>query len=201
MQDKLIKEVTQETFNCISVDGDTSTNDSFVLISTNKVKNKVITENTNDYKTLKVAVLELAKELAQAIIRDGEGASKFITIKVIGALTVDEAREVAMSVACSSLVKTAFFASDPNLGRVLSAIGACQLNNFDIKDINISLNDILFAEGGGKSKTFHEDIIQAEMKKSEILLTISLKRGNEQVVIWTSDLSHEYVKINSEYRT
>ena len=201
MQDKLIKEVTQETFNCISVDGDTSTNDSFVLISTNKVKNKVITENTNDYKTLKAAVLELAKELAQAIIRDGEGASKFITIKVIGALTIDEAREVAMSVACSSLVKTAFFASDANLGRVLSAIGACQLNNFDIKDINISLNDILFAEGGGKSKTFHEDIIQTEMKKSEISLIISLKRGNEQVVIWTSDLSHEYVKINSEYRT
>ena len=201
IQDKLIEEVTQESFNCISVDGDTSTNDSFVLISTNKAKNKLITEDSVDYKVLKAAVLEVAKELAQAIIKDGEGASKFITIKVVGAQTYDEAKEVAMGVACSSLVKTAFFASDANLGRVLSAIGNCKLNNFDVENIDISLNNILFAERGSKAQNYHEDTIQTEMKKSEILLTISLRRGDEQAVIWTSDLSHEYVKINSEYRT
>jgi len=201
MLNQLIKEVTQVTFNCISVDGDTSTNDSFVIMSTSNAKNNEIKKDNKDYKRLKSTILEVANNLAQSIIRDGEGATKFISIDIRGANSLDEARKVGMAIACSPLVKTAFFASDANLGRVLSAIGNSKVSNLDVSKIKISLNNIIFAEKGSLAKAYNEIKIKKEMKKSEINLKIFLNRGRAELVTWTSDLSHDYVKINAEYRT
>jgi len=201
MLQKLNKEITETTFNCISVDGDTSTNDSFMIAATNQSKHTKIVKEGNNYKVLKAAIFDISLELSQAIIRDGEGATKFITIEVLGGNNVNECKEVGMSIAKSPLVKTAFFASDPNLGRILAAIGNANLKDLDISIIDIYINKILFASKGVVAKDFDELKIQKEMKNSEIYLKVDLNKGSHKSSVWTSDLSYEYVKINAEYRT
>ena len=201
MLQKLNKEITETTFNCISVDGDTSTNDSFMIAATNQSKHTKIVKEGNNYKVLKAAIFDISLELSQAIIRDGEGATKFITIEVLGGNNVNECKEVGMSIAKSPLVKTAFFASDPNLGRILAAIGNANLKDLDISIIDIYTNKILFASKGVVAKDFDELKIQKEMKNSEIYLKVDLNKGSHKSSVWTSDLSYEYVKINAEYRT
>ena len=201
MLQKLNKEITETTFNCISVDGDTSTNDSFMIAATNQSKHTKIVKEGNNYKALKAAIFDISLELSQAIIRDGEGATKFITIEVLGGNNVNECKEVGMSIAKSPLVKTAFFASDPNLGRILAAIGNANLKDLDISIIDIYVNKILFASKGVVAKDFDELKIQKEMKNSEIYLKVDLNKGSHKSSVWTSDLSYEYVKINAEYRT
>jgi len=198
---KLNKEITNTTFNCISVDGDTSTNDSFMIVATNQSKHSKIIKEDNDYKVLKSAIFDIALELSQAIIRDGEGATKFISIEVIGGNNVGQCREVGMSIAKSPLVKTAFFASDPNLGRILAAIGNSNSNDLDISIIDLYINEMLFASEGAIAKNFDELKIKKEMKNSEIYVKVNLNQGSHKAKVWTTDLSYEYVKINAEYRT
>ena len=198
---ELIGEICEKSFNCISVDGDTSTNDSFILMSIPLDKSFVLKKNSDDYQKVKAAIFDVATFLAQSIIRDGEGATKFITIRVNKALSHKEAKKVGMSIANSPLVKTAFFASDANLGRVLSAIGNSKVNDLDLNEIDIYINEILFSNAGAISNSFDEIKITSEMKKDEIKLHISLGRGTEEATIWTTDLSYKYIEINSEYRT
>ena len=198
---ELIGEICEKSFNCISVDGDTSTNDSLILVSIPSDKSFILKKNSDDYQKIKSAIFDVATFLAQSIIRDGEGATKFMTICVNQALSHKEAKEVGMSIANSPLVKTAFFASDANLGRVLSAIGNSQINDLELNKIDVYINGILFANAGAISDSFDEIKISSEMKKDEIRLDISLGRGSEEATIWTTDLSHKYIEINSEYRT
>ena len=201
MLQNINKEIVNLTFNCISVDGDSSTNDSFMLISSNQAKHSQIVKEDNNYKILKAAIFDVALELAQAIIRDGEGATKFITIKVENGKDIDECKRVGMSIAESPLVKTAFFASDPNLGRILSAIGNTNLKELDVSSIDLYINELLFASDGSIAKDYDESKIQKEMKKAEINIRVNLNKGNCMATVWTTDLSYEYVKINTEYRT
>jgi len=201
MLQKINKEIVNLTFNCISVDGDSSTNDSFMLISSNQSKHSQIVKEDNNYKILKAAIFDVALELAQAIIRDGEGATKFITIKVENGKDIDECKRVGMSIAESPLVKTAFFASDPNLGRIFSAIGNTDLKELDVSSIDLYINELLFASGGSIAKNYDESKIQKEMKKAEINIRVNLNKGKFMATVWTTDLSYEYVKINTEYRT
>ena len=197
--DKLLKEVTQQSFNCITVDGDTSTNDSFILIATGHAGNREIIEEDNDYEILKAAILEVAIELAQAIVRDGEGATKFITIQVESGLDNAECRKVGFAIAHSPLIKTAFFASDPNLGRILAAIGYAGIESLDISKIELYLGDFLVAEKGGRATSYTEHQGQEVMKHSEISMRILLNRGHAKATIWTCDFSYDYVKINADY--
>ena len=199
--DKLLKEVTGESFNCITVDGDTSTNDSFILIATGHAGNREIIEEDNDYEILKAAILEVAIELAQAIVRDGEGATKFITIQVESGLDNAECRKVGFAIAHSPLIKTAFFASDPNLGRILAAIGYAGIESLDISKIELYLGDFLVAEKGGRATSYTEHQGQEVMKHSEISMRILLNRGHAKATIWTCDFSYDYVKINADYRS
>ncbi|MDC0183081.1 bifunctional glutamate N-acetyltransferase/amino-acid acetyltransferase ArgJ [Nitrosomonadales bacterium] len=201
MLQKINKEIVNLTFNCISVDGDSSTNDSFMLISSNQAKHSQIVQVDNNYKILKAAIFDVALELAHSIIRDGEGATKFITIKVENGNDIDECKRIGMSIAKSPLVKTAFFASDPNLGRILSAIGNTNIKELNVSSIDIYINDLLFASGGSVAKNYDESKIQKEMKKSEINIRVNLNKGKHMATVWTTDLSYEYVKINAEYRT
>jgi len=198
---QIVSEVTEETFNLISVDGDTSTNDSFVVISTNKTKKIIVDEQDADYKKLHNIVLEVARYLAHAIVRDGEGATKFIKIQVCNGQSKLDCKEIAKKIAHSPLIKTAFFASDPNLGRIMAAIGNAEVSNIDISKINIYLNDYLFAENGALATSYDEAIANKEMKKEEISLKIDLQNGNASQNFYTTDLSYDYVKINAEYRT
>ena len=197
----MTQEIADETFNTITVDGDTSTNDSFVIIATGKNSQSEI-DNIADprYKQLKDLLCGLALELAQAIVRDGEGATKFITIEVCNAESRDEARRAAYAVARSPLVKTAFFASDPNLGRLLAAVG-CSGVDLDCNTLKMWLNGVLVAEKGGRAAGYTEEQGQAVMNESEITVRIDLQRGREQAAVYTCDLSHEYVSINADYRS
>lgn len=201
MLNELIKEVCESTFNCISVDGDTSTNDSFILMGIPASRNLSLKKNSDDYTKVKSAISDVATLLAKSIVRDGEGATKFMTIHVNEALNQKEAKMVGMSIANSPLVKTAFFASDANLGRVLSAIGNSKVKDLNLNKINVYINEILFANAGAISTSYDERKIASEMKKDEIKLSISLGRGHTEATIWTTDLSHKYIEINSEYRT
>lgn len=198
----MTQEIADETFNTITVDGDTSTNDSFVIIATGKNSQSEI-DNIADprYKQLKDLLGSLALELAQAIVRDGEGATKFITVRVENAKTRDEARQVAYAVAHSPLVKTAFFASDPNLGRLLAAIGYAGISDLDADILEMYLDDVLVAENGGRSASYTEEQGQAVMVKDEITVRIKLHRGQAYATVYTCDLSHEYVSINADYRS
>jgi len=198
---QIVSEVTEETFNLISVDGDTSTNDSFVVISTNKTKKIIVDEQDADFKKLHNIILEVARYLAHAIVRDGEGATKFIKIQVCNGQSKLDCKEIAKKIAHSPLIKTAFFASDPNLGRIMAAIGNAEVSNIDISKINIYLNDYLFAENGALATSYDEAIANKEMKKEEISLKIDLQNGNASQNFYTTDLSYDYVKINAEYRT
>lgn len=198
----MTQEIADETFNTITVDGDTSTNDSFVIIATGKNGQSEI-DNIADprYKQLKDLLGSLALELAQAIVRDGEGATKFITVRVENAKTRDEARQVAYAVAHSPLVKTAFFASDPNLGRLLAAIGYAGITDLDADILEMYLDDVLVAENGGRAASYTEEQGQAVMAKDEITVRIKLHRGQAAATVYTCDLSHDYVSINADYRS
>ena len=198
----MTQEIADETFNTITVDGDTSTNDSFVIIATGKNSQSEI-DNIADprYKQLKDLLGSLALELAQAIVRDGEGATKFITVRVENAKTRDEARQVAYAVAHSPLVKTAFFVSDPNLGRLLAAIGYAGIADLDADILEMYLDDVLVAENGGRAASYTEEQGQAVMAKDEITVRIKLHRGQASATVYTCDLSHDYVSINADYRS
>ena len=198
----MTQEIADETFNTITVDGDTSTNDSFAIIATGKNSQSEI-DNIADprYKQLKDLLCSLALELAQAVVRDGEGATKFITVRVENAKTRDEARQVAYAVAHSPLVKTAFFASDPNLGRLLAAIGYAGIADLDTDTVEMYLDDVLVAENGGRAASYTEEQGQAVMAKDEITVRIKLHRGQAAATVYTCDLSHDYVSINADYRS
>ena len=211
IEQKLLNEITKEiadlSFNCISVDGDTSTNDSFIIIATGKSDIEPITsKNDANFKVIFDALVQAAQYLAQAIVRDGEGATKFLTIKVEGALTVEEAKAIGFSIGKSPLVKTAMFASDPNLGRVLAAIGYAPRECASLEDLNtdelaLYFDDVLVAEKGGRAASYQEHMGQAVMNKDEITIGVKLQRGNAQATVWTCDFSYDYVRINAEYRT
>ncbi len=194
--------LAEGSFNRVTVDGDTSTNDSFVTIATNHAGNPRITSlDSPDGKALYAAMLEVAIKLAQAIVRDGEGATKFITIRVEGGKNAAECRQVAYAIAHSPLVKTAFFASDPNLGRILAAVGYAGIGDLDPSLIELHLDEVLVATRGGRNPAYREEDGQRVMKKSEILVRVGLGRGNAHDTVWTCDLSHDYVSINADYRS
>ena len=199
---QMVAEVANTSFNAITVDGDTSTNDSFVVVATGKTElGRIDSEASKDYAAIKTVLADVALELAQAIVRDGEGASKFITIDVRHALTETEARQVGYAVARSPLVKTAFYASDPNLGRILCAIGYAGITDLDVSAIKVYLGDVLVAEKGGRASSYTEEAGQQVMAQDEITVTIDLARGEAQAKIYTCDLSKEYVAINADYRS
>ncbi|HYC47939.1 MAG TPA: bifunctional glutamate N-acetyltransferase/amino-acid acetyltransferase ArgJ [Burkholderiales bacterium] len=190
------------SFNCITVDGDTSTNDSFVLIATGGAGAPEITDAASDeYRQLRDAVTDVAVRLAQAIVRDGEGATKFITVKVEGGRDEAECRQVAYSIAHSPLVKTAFFASDPNLGRILAAVGNAGIGDLDVGRVDLYLDDVLVAKNGGRYARYEEAQGQRVMKQNEITVRVVLARGSASASVWTCDLSHDYVSINADYRS
>jgi len=202
LMQQLATELAQESFNCITVDGDTSTNDSFMVIASNKAAHQAIESlNSSDGQTLKAAMLEVAQHLAHAIVRDGEGATKFITIKVNGGKTNDECRQVAYAIAHSPLVKTAFFASDPNLGRILAAVGYAGIADLDQTKIELFLDDVHVATQGGRNPSYQEADGQRVMKQSDITVRVDLGRGACSQTVWTCDLSHDYVTINADYRS
>ncbi len=198
---KIIKEISSRSFNCISVDGDTSTNDSFVLIATGTAGVEIKDEKSADYDLLKEALQRGALHLAKAIVQDGEGATKFICIKVKKARSVAEAKRVGFIIARSPLVKTAFFASDANLGRILCAIGNSAIENLDIHALRVWMGDILVVEKGGRALNYEEAQGIKVMAQKEITITVDLARGSEEATLYTCDLSYDYVKINAEYRT
>ncbi len=192
----------QHSFNCITVDGDTSTNDSFMLIATGKAAMTEITDGDSaDYLAFRDAVTDAAIVLAQAIIRDGEGATKFITVHVDGGKNEGECRKVAYAIAHSPLTKTAFFASDPNLGRILAAVGYAGIDDLDADRIDLYLDDVLVAKGGGRFAGYQEADGQRVMKQAEITVRVVLNRGAASATVWTCDLSHDYVSINADYRS
>ncbi|MQR02249.1 bifunctional glutamate N-acetyltransferase/amino-acid acetyltransferase ArgJ [Glaciimonas soli] len=197
----MVKQTADKSFNCITIDGDTSTNDSFMLIATGAGTLEVNSIDTPEYAELAAAVTALSQHLAQAIIRDGEGATKFITVTVEDGKDVEECRKIAYSIGHSPLVKTAFFASDPNLGRILAAIGYAGVNDLDVSKLDLYLDDVLVAKSGGRNPAYQEADGQRVMKQSEITVRVKLGRGNAAATIWTCDLSHEYVTINADYRS
>jgi glutamate N-acetyltransferase / amino-acid N-acetyltransferase len=200
--DSLVREVADLSFNCVTVDGDTSTNDSFILIASGQAGNPEITNaNTPDYTALKAAISEVAIELAQAMARDGEGATKFMTIQVDQGRDHAECKQIAYAIARSPLVKTAFFASDPNLGRILAAIGYAGVMDLDVNTLQVYLGDVLVAENGGRAASYSEAQGAAVMKQAEITIRVVLHRGSASASVWTCDFSYDYVKINAEYRT
>lgn len=202
MLQRLVQEVADQSFNCITVDGDTSTNDSFVLIATGKAGHAPIADaGSSGYAVLRAGLEAVAMELAQAIVRDGEGATKFITIQVEGGGDRDECRAVGYAIAQSPLVKTAFFASDPNLGRILAAVGNAGIDDLDVGGVRLWLDDVLVASGGGRDPGYREEDGARVMKQAEITVRVDLGRGAAQATIWTCDFSYDYVRINADYRS
>jgi len=199
--DRMVKEAADASFNCITIDGDTSTNDAFMLIATGAGELEVTSLESDEYQALAAAVTWLSQELAQLIVRDGEGATKFITIHVEQGCDADECRKIAYSIAHSPLVKTAFFASDPNLGRILAAIGYAGVTDLDVAKIDLYLDDVWVAKQGGRNPDYREEDGQRVMQQSEITVRVLLGRGEARATVWTCDLSHEYVSINADYRS
>ncbi|MFS2165337.1 bifunctional glutamate N-acetyltransferase/amino-acid acetyltransferase ArgJ [Variovorax sp. Varisp62] len=198
----LARLLADASFNRVTIDGDTSTNDSFVVIATQKAAHAPITSlDSADGHALVAAMQNVARQLAQAIVRDGEGATKFITIQVDGGKDAAECRQVAYAVAHSPLVKTAFYASDPNLGRILAAVGYAGIADLDQTGIDLFLDDVHVAVKGGRNPSYREEDGQRVMKQSEITVRIGLGRGNASETVWTCDFSHEYVTINADYRS
>jgi glutamate N-acetyltransferase / amino-acid N-acetyltransferase len=198
----LVREAADQSFNRITIDGDTSTNDSFVLIATQQAGHARITQlESPEGALLREAVFAVARELAQAIVRDGEGATKFITIRVDGGRNKEECRLAAYAIAHSPLVKTAFFASDPNLGRILAAVGYAGINDLDQGLIDLFLDDVHVVVKGGRHAQYQEADGQRVMKQSEITIRVDLHRGPAHATVWTCDLSHDYVTINADYRS
>jgi glutamate N-acetyltransferase/amino-acid N-acetyltransferase len=198
----LVREAANLSFNRITVDGDTSTNDSFVLMASRQARHAEITDLGSAHGiALRDAVVAVAGQLAQAIVRDGEGATKFITVQIDGGRTEDECRRVAYAIAHSPLVKTAFFASDPNLGRILAAVGYAGIDDLDQALIDLHLDDVHVATKGGRHPAYQEADGQRVMKQSEITVRVGLHRGTASATVWTCDLSHDYVTINADYRS
>lgn len=199
---QLAKELADASFNRITIDGDTSTNDSLVVIASNQAAHPPVTSlDSPDGRALRAAMLDIAQKLAQAIVRDGEGATKFMTVRVEGGKTSEECRLVAYAIAHSPLVKTAFFASDPNLGRILAAVGYAGITDLDQTKIDLYLDDVLVAKNGGRYSAYVEADGQRVMKQSEITVRVLLGRGEAMDTVWTCDLSYDYVKINADYRS
>ncbi|MFN7570104.1 MAG: bifunctional glutamate N-acetyltransferase/amino-acid acetyltransferase ArgJ [Betaproteobacteria bacterium] len=199
---RLVAQVAEASFNRITVDGDTSTNDSFVLIATGgNGAAPIASEADRRFPLLAAEVAAVATQLAQAIVSDGEGATKFIEIAVEGAASEVEARQIAYAVAHSPLVKTAFFASDPNLGRILAAVGNAGIADLDAARVQLHLNDVWVARNGGRHPDYREEDGQRAMRGAEIVVRIALGRGTASATVWTCDLSHGYVSINADYRS
>jgi glutamate N-acetyltransferase/amino-acid N-acetyltransferase len=195
---QMVTEAANRSFNCITVDGDTSTNDALMLIATGK-SGVVITDVNRAH--LQAAITEVATALAQAIVRDGEGATKFITIQVEGGKDEAECKKIGYAIAHSPLVKTAFFASDPNLGRILAAIGYAGIADLDVEALKLYLDEVLVAENGGRAPSYQEEDGQRVMKQSDITIRVVLNRGKVNATLWTCDFSYDYVKINASYRS
>ena len=199
---QLALDLAEGSFNRVTIDGDTSTNDSFVVIATNKAPHKPLASlNQGLGLVLKNAMMDVARQLAQAIVRDGEGATKFITVRVEDGRSSAECRQVAYAIAHSPLVKTAFYASDPNLGRILAAVGYAGIDDLDPSLIDLFLDDVHVAVNGGRNPTYREEDGQRVMKQNEITVRIRLGRGAATDTVWTCDFSHEYVTINADYRS
>jgi len=199
---QLARELADQSFNRITIDGDTSTNDCFMVVATHQAGNAPITSlESPEGGALKAAMLHIAQQLAQAIVRDGEGATKFITVRVEGGKTGEECRKVAYAIAHSPLVKTAFFASDPNLGRILAAVGYAGIDDLDQTGIDLYLDDVHVAVQGGRNPAYREEDGQRVMQQSEITVRVLLGRGDAADTVWTCDLSHDYVTINADYRS
>lgn len=202
LMNQLARELAEGSFNRVTIDGDTSTNDSFVAVATNQAQHAQVTSlDSPDGQVLRAAMMAIAKKLAQAIVRDGEGATKFITVQVEGGNTGEECRKVAYAIAHSPLVKTAFFASDPNLGRILAAVGYAGIDDLDQTKIDLYLDEVLVAKNGGRHVDYLEADGQRVMKQSEITVRVVLGRGDAADTVWTCDLSYDYVKINADYRS
>jgi glutamate N-acetyltransferase/amino-acid N-acetyltransferase len=198
----LVREAADESFNRITIDGDTSTNDSFVLMATQRAGHWPITTlDSDEGRALKEAVFDVARQLAHAIVRDGEGATKFITVRVEGGRDEAECRRVAYAISHSPLVKTAFFASDPNLGRILAAVGYAGIDDLDQGLIDLFLDDVHVAREGGRHPDYREEDGQRVMKQPEITVRVDLHRGPAAASVWTCDLSNDYVRINADYRS
>jgi glutamate N-acetyltransferase/amino-acid N-acetyltransferase len=196
-----VQEAADESFNRITVDGDTSTNDSFVLVATGAGALRVADEASPEAAELRALITAVARDLATAIVRDGEGATKFITVRIEGARSESEAAAVAYAIAHSPLVKTAFFASDPNLGRILAAIGYAGVDDLEVDGIDLYLDDVHVATAGGRHPDYREEDGQRVMKQAEITVRAVLGRGSAATTVWTCDLSHDYVSINADYRS
>jgi len=201
----LLQELTQEiadlSFNAISIDGDTSTNDSFMIMATGKSGLLIESKESPSYVEFRAMLLETAQQLAQQIVRDGEGATKFMTVHVKGGKSLEECKLVGEAIAHSPLVKTAFFASDPNLGRILAAIGYAGILDLDVSGVQLWLGDVWVAKNGGRNPDYLEVDGQRVMQESEIVITVDLGRGAIERTMWTCDFSHEYVSINADYRS
>jgi glutamate N-acetyltransferase/amino-acid N-acetyltransferase len=198
----LVTDAANASFNRITIDGDTSTNDSFVLIATRKAPHAEITSlDTADGQALRAALIEVSQKLAQAIVRDGEGATKFISVTIEGGRNEAECALAAYAIAHSPLVKTAFFASDPNLGRILAAVGYAGIDDLDQNLIEMHLDDVHVVTKGGRNPAYREEDGQRIMKQAEITIRVNLGRGQAATTVWTCDLSHDYVSINADYRS
>ena len=198
----LVTEAADASFNRITIDGDTSTNDSFVLIATRQAQHAEITDlDSADGQALRAAIVAVSQQLAQAIVRDGEGATKFITITIEGGRDEAECAKAAYAIAHSPLVKTAFFASDPNLGRILAAVGYAGIDDLDQSLIELHLDDVHVVTKGGRRPEYREEDGQRVMKQSEITIRVGLARGTASATVWTCDFSHDYVTINADYRS
>ncbi len=199
--EKLIDYAVNRSFNCITVDGDTSTNDSLILMATGQSGITEVQADSSDYLLLRDSITEVATLLAQAIVRDGEGATKFMTVQVEAGRDIEECRKVAYAISHSPLIKTAFFASDPNLGRILAAIGYAGVDQLNVNAMQLYLGDVLVAEHGGRAEAYREEQGAAVMKEAEILVRVVLNRGEASATVWTCDFSYDYVKINADYRS
>jgi len=194
----MVSEAANRSFNCITVDGDTSTNDALMLIASGK---SGVAIDASSVAAMQAVVTEVATLLAQSIVRDGEGATKFMTIRVEGGRDEAECRKIGYAIAHSPLVKTAFFASDPNLGRILAAIGYAGVADLDVAQLQLYLDDVLVAENGGRAVSYREEDGQRVMQQSDITIRVLLNRGAAAATLWTCDFSYDYVKINASYRS
>lgn len=200
--EQMVLEASNQSFNRITIDGDTSTNDACMLVATGKAGLPAVQSVEDElYQPLQDAIGSVFIELAQGLVRDGEGASKFVTVMVSGGETEQEVLDVAFTIAESPLVKTALFASDPNWGRLLAAIGRAGVVNLDVNKVSVQLNDVLIAENGCRAASYTEEQGQAVMDQEEIIISVDLARGGEQTTVWTTDLSYDYVRINADYRS
>ena len=199
--DQLVKDAADQSFNCVTVDGDTSTNDSFVMIASGQSGVSFAAASDAGWGEVRAAIIAVAVELAQAIVRDGEGATKFITVAVEGGKTAEECRQVGYAIGHSPLVKTAFFASDPNLGRILAAIGYAGIADLDVDGVKVWLDDVLVAEHGGRAAAYQEEDGARVMRQAEITVRVDLGRGTATANVYTCDFSYDYVKVNADYRS